>query len=166
MQRLVSLIRAQHQAWSERLAARANHLQSTLTHDDVGGVSPASPPAIATSSVSNQHPPHPSHDKDVGGAVHHHPPTSLHHQVKGVAADPCAYPQPLLHGQDRDGTSLGGHLTAAQQDSLSIFTLSTRYEKYVTISLVFWHGPWKLLYTCIGVYFGGGGDKGAFIPWN
>ena len=125
MQRLVSLVRAQHQAWSERLAARASLLESTLAQN-TDKVSPAPPLAIA-SSVSNQHPPPLSHDQGLGGAVHHHLPTSLLHPAGGVALHSYAYPQALLPSRDREGVSLGGHSSADQQDSLSIFTLSTRY---------------------------------------
>ena len=146
MQRLVSLVCAQHQAWSERLATRASLLQSTLTHN-TDRVSPAPPPATA-SSVSNQHPPPLSHDQDVGREVHHHSPTSLHHPVESVASHPYAYPQALLRSQNREGVSLGGHPTAALQDSLSIFTLSTRYAVWnnnmlqIIVSLIlYW--PWK-----------------------
>ena len=87
MQKLVTMIRAQHQAWNERLAARASLLQSSTSHveDTV-----SSPP-----SASHLHPPPPPHRHGGGVATDQGPPTAP--------------------------------ATVAQQDSLSIYTLSTRY---------------------------------------
>lgn len=127
MQRLVTMIRAQHQAWSERLAARASLLQSTLVCEQDS----APPPPGEALSASNQNPRSSSHDQDVGEAMHHQP-TSSHGRVEGVATHPYHYPCPSSHDHKVGGANTSGPPTAtptvSQHDSLSIFTLSTRYR--------------------------------------
>lgn len=120
--KLVSMIRSQHQAWSERLAARTNLTQSTTTRH-----TEATPPTW-------------SRDPEVGGDedIHQHPPVLSHDQERmnhspTVEREETAQPHPhsLLPSHDQDvgvASHLGGveQPNATEQHSLSIFTLSTR----------------------------------------
>lgn len=82
--KLVSMIRAQHQAWSERLAARASLLQSTISQMEEDATPPASSPTppeqqseveVTCPSHPTPHPQAPTHQhfQEEQRAVHTHP---------------------------------------------------------------------------------------------
>ena len=82
--KLVSVIRAQHQAWSERLAARASLLQSTISQMEEDATPPASLPTppeqqseveVTHSSHATPHPQAPTHQhfQEEQRALHTHP---------------------------------------------------------------------------------------------
>ena len=199
MQKLVSVIRAQHQAWSERLSARASLLQSTISQmkdsavptvtfptspsqqSEVGGTQhtyptplssihehehvqeerarntqPSSSPLqlshLSRGQVSQQHS-HPttssstcariedeggalqqhltrllSHDQIEGGVQHYYPPPpTLSNEDGGRVVDDPLFRDQSGEGVKEDGPVVIPKTSASHQDSLSIFTLSTRY---------------------------------------
>ena len=90
--KLVSVIRAQHQAWSERLAARASLLQSTISQMEEGAATaPPFPtsPAEQSEAGSTRHsfpaPRVPAHEhfQEEQAAMHTHPSVSAHRSEVG-----------------------------------------------------------------------------------
>lgn len=156
------MIRAQHQAWNERLSTRATLLQSTTSHDggtvntqpsaatslntpslihgQVGGGALHQAPPTSTnghdeSGDVSQHYPTASHDYKGGGATHSFPHLSSHDRKEGGAKYPYSSTPPSTHHQEWGGVSSNGapptsmvQQNPLQQNSLSIYTLSTRYE--------------------------------------
>lgn len=91
MHKLVSMIRAQHQAWSERLAARASLLQSTISQmeeDTAPTTSLPTPPALQSVAWTTQHsyPTSPTHEHDQGEERALHTQPSLSAQQGGSGA--------------------------------------------------------------------------------
>ena len=92
MQKLVSMIRAQHQAWSERLAARANRLQSTISQME------DTPPTASF-------PPPPSHQSEPRGThLDSYPTLPTNERVQEEERATPTHPSVLPHRSEAGGT--------------------------------------------------------------
>lgn len=115
--KLVSVIRAQHQAWSERLAARASRLQSTISQMESKDSTPTASPPTSTSPAQlgqagedtqnpTPAPQDPAHDhfQEDMRAMHSHPPSLSAHQSEGGALHQQSHPSPpSLHMYVQEG---------------------------------------------------------------
>ena len=115
--KLVSVIRAQHQAWSERLAARASRLQSTISQMESKDSTPTassptstSPAQLGQAGEDTQNPTpapqDPAHDhfQEDMRAMHSHPPSLSAHQSEGGALHQQSHPSPpSLHTYVQEG---------------------------------------------------------------
>ena len=123
--KLVSVIRAQHQAWSERLAARASLLQSTISQMEEGTATTApfpTSPAEQSEAGGTRHsfpaPRIPAHEhfQEEQADVHTHPSVSAHRSEVGALRH-HSHPSPPLQMHNIQGK---GRSTVLTQPSLSL----------------------------------------------
>ncbi len=116
--KLVSVIRAQHQAWSERLAARASRLQSTISQMEAEDTHPTSPAQQVQAGGDTQHsnpspqPPARDHFQEETRTMHTHPPSLSAYQSEGGALHQHSHPSApshVTHVQEGEGSTMHTH---------------------------------------------------------
>ena len=135
--KLVSMIRAQHQAWSERLAARASLLQSTISQmEEDTAPTPLFPtPPGQQSEAGGTHnsypaPPTHEHDQEAERALHTHPSLSAdqggsgtlhqtHEHIQEESSAAHTYPRLSLHQHFDPSPSPPSH-TQIQDDDRAL----------------------------------------------
>ena len=118
--KLVSVIRAQHQAWSERLAARASRLQSTISQMESKDSTPtaSSPSSPAQAGGDTQHPtpapqePARDHFPEEMRPMHSNPPSLSAYRSEGGALHQQSHPSPPsshMHVQEGERSTMHTH---------------------------------------------------------